>query len=85
MAANTILAARPGAVAGRMGGDMKVRIDTDRCSGHGRCYTLAPDVFDCDDRGYGSVKGDGEFPVALKDQAELAEQSCPEQAVAVTD
>ena len=64
---------------------MKVRIDTERCSGHGRCYTLAPDLFDCDDRGYGSVKGDGDFPAELKGAADLAELSCPEQAVVVTD
>src|SRR3546814_10183679 len=34
---------------------MRIEIDGDRCSGHGRCYSLAPDVFDCDDEGYGRV------------------------------
>ncbi len=33
----------------------RVEIDTDRCSGHGRCYTLAPQVFAPDDEGYGRL------------------------------
>ncbi|MGH9273756.1 MAG: ferredoxin, partial [Acidimicrobiales bacterium] len=24
---------------------MKIRIDSDTCTGHGRCYTLAPALF----------------------------------------
>ena len=27
---------------------MKLRIDAEACTGHGRCYVLAPDVFDHD-------------------------------------
>jgi ferredoxin len=27
----------------------RVSVDADRCTGHGRCYTLAPDVFDADE------------------------------------
>ena len=33
---------------------MKIHLDNEVCSGHGRCYTLAPDVFDADDEGYGA-------------------------------
>ena len=29
--------------------DVKVQLDRDRCQGHGRCYTLATNVFDADD------------------------------------
>ena len=36
----------------------RVAVDADRCVGHGRCYTLAPEVFDSDERGYGFVKPD---------------------------
>ena len=28
---------------------MRVVIDTERCTGHGRCYSLAPAVFTDDD------------------------------------
>ena len=30
----------------------RVAVDSDRCTGHGRCYTLAPDVFDADEVGH---------------------------------
>ena len=31
---------------------MKVRVDPDLCVGHGRCYALAPEVFEPDDFGH---------------------------------
>ena len=34
----------------------RVCVDADRCEGHGRCYTLAPDVFDADDVGHAIVR-----------------------------
>src|SRR5215831_9007711 len=48
-------------------GVMKLRIDSERCQGHGRCYDLAPGLFGDDDEGYGQVLGDGvvHLPVAL--------------------
>ncbi len=61
---------------------MRVRIDTERCTGHGRCYMLAPDVFETDDRGYGVVIND-EVPPGLEEQARKAADNCPEQAVIV--
>ena len=41
---------------------MKIRIDSERCQGHGRCYDLAPGLFGDDDEGYGMVLGDGAVP-----------------------
>ena len=38
---------------------MQVRIDLDRCEGHGRCYVLAPSVFAADAEGNGEVVRDG--------------------------
>ena len=32
--------------------EMKLRIDADACTGHGRCYVLAPEVFEPDDEGH---------------------------------
>jgi ferredoxin len=60
---------------------MKLRIDTDACTGHGRCYALAGELFDADDAGYGQVRGDGEVPAGLEKQAELAVANCPERAI----
>lgn len=62
---------------------MKVRIDRDKCQGHGRCYTLAPALFDEDDEGNGQVIGDGVVPAAEESNAYLAEANCPESAVIV--
>lgn len=59
---------------------MRLRIDTERCTGHGRCYMLAPDVFDTDDRGYGVVTV-ADVPPELEAQARKAADNCPEQAV----
>jgi ferredoxin len=61
---------------------MRVAIDGDRCNGHGRCYDLAPDLFDADDDGRGVVTR-ADVPPELEDQARRAEGGCPERAVRV--
>ena len=60
---------------------MKVRIDAERCQGHGRCYDLAPDLFGDDDEGFGQVRGDGTVPADLEREARLAAANCPERAI----
>ena len=60
---------------------MKVRIDSERCQGHGRCYDLAASLFGDDDEGYGLVLGDGTVPPGLADDARLAALNCPEHAI----
>ena len=63
---------------------MKVRIDPDICTGHGRCYTLAPEVFDSDERGYGMVISE-DTEEELRARAMIGEQNCPERAIIITD
>ncbi|HME48680.1 ferredoxin [Mycobacterium sp.] len=58
----------------------RVSVDADRCVGHGRCYTLAPDVFDADEVGHSIVRV-GEIPGELHEHALIGEQNCPEQAI----
>ena len=60
---------------------VKVRINTGNCQGHGRCYDIAADLFGEDDEGYGTVKGDGTVPPGREDDARLAAENCPEQAI----
>jgi len=62
---------------------MKVTIDADRCQGQGRCFGIAPEIFDFDDMGNGVVLGDGNFSDDLRAQAELACDNCPEHAITV--
>jgi ferredoxin len=64
---------------------LKVRIDHERCQGHGRCYDLAPSLFGADDEGYGTVLGDGTVPPGQERDARLAELNCPERAVDVEE
>lgn len=61
----------------------RIAVDADRCTGHGRCYTLAPDVFDADEVGHSivlvaDVSGD------LEAQAVTAERNCPESAITLS-
>ncbi len=60
---------------------MRIRVDPDKCQGHARCYGLAPELFDVDDYGLSTAKGDGRVPPALEDRARLAIANCPEYAV----
>ncbi len=59
---------------------MKLRIDPDTCTGHGRCYALAPELFDCDDEGYGQVSRPDVDP-AQEAAARKAVLACPERAI----
>lgn len=64
---------------------MHVTIDPARCTGHGRCYSVAPEVFESDDDGFGRLLGDGTVTAELADKAELGRASCPEQAITIAD
>jgi len=64
---------------------LKVQIHADKCQGHGRCYSLAPELFDADDLGAGVVLGDGTVPDDLLDQAHRAVANCPEYAITLTE
>jgi ferredoxin len=61
----------------------RVCVDADRCVGHGRCYTLAPDVFDADEVGHSIVRVE-KISDELKAQAVDAEQNCPEGAITLS-
>lgn len=64
---------------------MRLDLDPERCTGHGRCYSLAPDLFDCDDEGYGRLLAPGaDVPEGLLDQARAAVNTCPERAITAT-
>jgi ferredoxin len=64
---------------------VKVRVDPEKCEGHNRCYSLAPELFDIDDLGYAAAKGYGVVPPELEDKANLAAANCPEYAVIIED
>jgi len=66
---------------------MKVVLDSDRCVGHGRCYALAPEVYDADDEGHCLMQfgPDDAIPADLEAKARLGAANCPEQALTVLE
>jgi ferredoxin len=64
---------------------LKVSIDAERCQGHGRCFSLAPGLFDFDDLGNGVVIGDGVLNDETLELAQLAQANCPEHAISIEE
>lgn len=62
---------------------MRLVIDNERCTGNGRCYTLFPDLFDDDERGYGRVVGDGALGENETEKAKRVVMCCPEEAISI--
>ena len=61
----------------------RIEYDRTKCQGHGRCYALAPELFDADDEGYAVVRVTGPLPADLERAAALAADNCPEYAIEV--
>lgn len=61
---------------------MRIILDDDVCTGHGRCYALAPDVFDADDQGHCVIKVD-DIPDHEQAAAQVAVANCPEVALSI--
>ena len=60
-------------------------MDAERCTGHNRCAALAPTLFDIDDYGFASARGDGTVEHDLEPAARAAVLNCPERAVTLQD
>lgn len=63
---------------------MRISVDETLCSGHGRCYSVAPDVFFADDDGFSLQRGQ-EFEVepANEAAARAGAMACPEGAIKI--
>jgi ferredoxin len=65
---------------------MKVKIDAERCTGHGRCWTVAQQFYKLDDNGYNADRGKTlDVPVGLETAARLGSQKCPERAIRIIE
>ncbi len=64
---------------------MRVHVLAERCEGHGRCYALAPAVFQPDDIGNAVVVGDGAVAPEHEEKARLAVANCPERAITIAE
>jgi ferredoxin len=63
---------------------VKIEVDPDVCTGHGRCYTLAPEVYESDDEGYCATRS-LDVPPGLEEQARRGVLNCPERAITVVE
>jgi ferredoxin len=65
---------------------VKLQIST-ACMGHGRCYSLAPQLLESDDEGYVTIRGGDpiEVPDDLRELGEEVAGTCPESAISVIE
>lgn len=61
----------------------RVSVDPDECVGHGRCYVVAPDVFQPDDLGH-CVVIRSEVSEEFEAVARQAAAACPEEAISIS-
>ena len=65
---------------------MKMRIDFENCTGHGRCARFAPNVYRLDDDGYNVDRGSViEVPAGEEKSAKMGMLSCPEKAITIAE
>ena len=64
---------------------MRVRVDQQICQGPGRCYSLAPELFEPDEIGNGLEIGEGTVAPGQEDAARRAVLNCPEQAITIEE
>lgn len=63
----------------------KLSVDESRCTGHGRCYTVAPKLLSDDDEGFVALRG-GSMEITDDQLADAKEAvaACPERAITLT-
>jgi len=63
---------------------MRIVLDTERCTGHGRCYTVGAEFYESDDDGY-CAKPPEQVPPGLEEAALRGARNCPERALTVIE
>ena len=63
---------------------MKINVNRSLCSGHARCWSLAPSIYQLDEEGYIAVES---FEVKPGDEAlaRRGARACPERALTVAE
>jgi ferredoxin len=64
---------------------VKVWVDPERCQGHTLCSMIAPESFQLSDIDGSSSAIDEVVPADKADQVREAAQSCPEQAIIISE
>ncbi|MEV6654432.1 ferredoxin [Streptomyces sp. NPDC051219] len=63
---------------------MQLNVDSEECFGHGRCYTLHPELFGDNEEGFAYVKA-LDVPEQQQGAAVDAVHNCPESAIRIVD
>jgi ferredoxin len=64
---------------------VRVSLDRSACVGHAQCSAICPTVFSNDEMGYAILHAEGVVPTGSEEDAQLAVDSCPEQAIHVAE
>jgi ferredoxin len=64
---------------------MRIRVDSEKCQGHNRCFIVASELFELDDYGYAHELNEGAVPPELEEKARLAVKNCPELAITIEE
>jgi len=63
---------------------MRISVNHDLCSGHGRCAAVAPEVYTLDDNGYNAMH-ETEVAPGKEEMARTGAANCPERAITLID
>jgi len=63
---------------------MRIIVHRDKCQGHARCWSMAPEIFTLDDEGY-IVPGDLDIAPGDEKMAWRGAKSCPERALEIAE
>lgn len=63
---------------------MRIIVNPDLCSGHGRCASVAPDVYELDDDGFCAIV-EADVARANEAAARAGANNCPERAISIVD
>jgi ferredoxin len=63
---------------------MRIIVDNDLCSGHGRCAAVAPAVYSLDESGYCALSEADVVP-DNEEAARAGANNCPERAITIVD
>ena len=65
---------------------MRIKIDKDLCTGHGRCEVTAGAYYKLDSNGYNAERGKTlAVPSGLEAAATLGSKRCPERAITIVE
>ena len=63
---------------------MRVHVDVEKCTGHARCWSLAPEVYELDELGY-NVTPLTEVAPEHEEGARKGALACPELAITIEE